>query len=473
MKIVIVDTNLVADIDSYKASHFLQYPPGTKYLSSYVEARGVAADFPKTSEIVVMGTRYAVESILRAPIRKYHIDEAKAICAKHVNGVFNFDDWNTILSAYGGHIPLHIQALPEGSVVPLGTPLLQQMNTDERFPWLTGYIENRILRDIWYPTTVATLSREIKKVIKVFLEATADDLSMLDFMLHDFGSRGASSAETARLGGTAHLVNFKGTDTIEAIRLIRALYDNEFDYMPGFSIPAAEHSTITSWGRENEAKAYENMVDKFGSGLYAVVSDSYDIYNAVENIWGGQLKAKVIEAGGRLVIRPDSGEPLEVILKLLSILEEKFGVTTNSKGFKVLHPSVRLIQGDGVNYNSILEILLEMKKAGWAADNIVFGMGGALLQKVNRDSLKFAMKTSSAFRSGVWYDVFKDPVTDKGKRSKRGRLGVTADFRTVSFTMNEALETIYEVKPKDWGSRYTIETKPPESFELVRSRATV
>jgi len=248
-------------------------------------------------------------------------------------------------------------------------------------------------------------------------------------MLHDFGARGVSSKESAGIGGVAHLVNFQGTDTVEALVYARKYYKAS---MPAYSIPAAEHSTITAWGRDGEVKAYENMVDQFGDKLYAVVSDSYDIYNAADNLWGTVLKDKVIEKGGRLVIRPDSGNPVDVIGRLLHILADKFGYTTNERGFRVLHPSVRLIQGDGVNANSIKEILKSMRLNGWATSNIVFGMGGALLQQVNRDSLKFAMKASAIMINGKWQDVYKDPVTDPGKMSKRGLLEVVGDdFKTI------------------------------------------
>jgi nicotinamide phosphoribosyltransferase len=190
----------------------------------------------------------------------------------------------------------------------------------------------------------------------------------------------------------------------------------------GFSIPAAEHSTITSWGRENEVVAYENMLDQYPEGLVAVVSDSYDIYNACASLWGGVLKEKILNRKGTLVVRPDSGIPKDIVLEIVTILGEKFGYTTNEKGYKVLHPNIRVIQGDGVDYVSIGEILDNLKNAGWSADNIAFGMGGALLQKLDRDTQKFAFKCSAALINGQEIEVYKDPITDQGKKSKRGRL---------------------------------------------------
>jgi nicotinamide phosphoribosyltransferase len=192
--------------------------------------------------------------------------------------------------------------------------------------------------------------------------------------------------------------------------------------MPGFSIPAAEHSTITAWGRDNEQDAMENMLVQYPEGLLACVSDSFDIYKACDEIWGKKLHKKVMERNGTLVVRPDSGYPPDVVVKVLNSLGEKFGYTTNKKGYKVLDPHVRVIQGDGCDFRMIQSVLFTMKMNGWSTDNIAFGMGGALLQKLNRDTQSFAFKCSAVRRSGKWQDVYKQPVGDAGKNSKRGRL---------------------------------------------------
>jgi nicotinamide phosphoribosyltransferase len=242
----------------------------------------------------------------------------------------------------------------------------------------------------------------------------------LPFKLHDFGARGVSSLESAGLGGAAHLVNFMGTDTVAGVLTARAYYHEP---MAGFSIPAAEHSTITSWGREREVDAYANMLRQFAKpgSLVAVVSDSYDIYTAIREYWGTTLRQQVIDSGATVVIRPDSGDPVEVVHQCLELLDEAFGSTVNGKGYKVLN-HVRLIQGDGVDPDSIRAILERITEAGYATDNIAFGMGGGLLQKLNRDTQKFALKCSAARVDGQWIDVYKDPVTDAGKTSQRGRL---------------------------------------------------
>lgn len=407
--------SIILDTDSYKASMFKQYPPGTTHVYSYIESRG-----GKYDETVFFGLQAFITDVLNKRITTQDVKEAAEIWAAH-GEPFNYDGWMRIVNVHDGMLPLTIKAVPEGTVVHTHNILASIENTDPTLPWLTTWVETALLRAIWYGTTVATNSREIKKIVKRYMVDTGGDLASLPFKLHDFGARGASSNESAMLGGMAHLVNFMGTDTIAAIVGVKKYYCDPG--MPGFSIPAAEHSTITSWGRENEVEAYRNMLRQFAKpgSIVAVVSDSYDIYNAVENLWGGELKQEVIDSGATIVIRPDSGDPVEVVTKIARILDEKFGSKLNDRGFKLLN-NVRIIQGDGINAESVEAILHSLKLAGFCADNVAFGMGGALLQAPQRDDQKFAMKASAAMIKGEWVDVYKDPITDSGKRSKKGRL---------------------------------------------------
>jgi len=416
-------TNRILATDSYKQSHFLQYPPEARKISAYVEAR----PNPFSEDLIFFGLQAFLIDHLAERIDRADIDEAEAVCAAH--GVpFNRAGWEAILADHDGFMPLAISALPEGAIVPTGVPLIQVENIDPRMPWLSTFIETALLRAIWYPTTVATLSGKAKRIIHAGLVRSSDDpMGQLPFKLHDFGARGVSSGESAALGGLAHLVNFQGTDTMEALVAARRFYGAD---MAGFSIPAAEHSTMTSWGEAREEAAYANMLDQFkGEGrTVAVVSDSYDLDNAIENIWGGSLRDRVLAEGGTLVIRPDSGDPVGTPVRALHTLWEKFGGTVNGKGYRVLDPHVRLIQGDGMNLDSIAALVDRVIGAGFAIDNIAFGMGGGLLQQLNRDTLRFAMK-ANAMQSddGVWHDVHKAPVTDPGKESKAGRQAVVMD----------------------------------------------
>lgn len=438
--------NLLINSDSYKASHWLQYPPGTEYVYSYIESRGGVFD-----RTVFFGLQAFLKKYLSRPITKAMIDDAEAFWTAH-GEPFNREGWEYILRVHGGKLPVEIKAVPEGTVVPGKNILVSIVNTDPVCFWLPSYLETTLLRAVWYGTTVATLSYECKQIIYDALVKSCDNPDAeIAFRLHDFGARGVSSFESAGLGGMAHLVNFLGTDTATAIQFAREFYDETG--MPAFSVPAAEHSTITSWLRENEVDAYRNMLNRFAKpgAIVAVVSDSYDLWNAIDNIWGGTLKQEVIDSGATLVVRPDSGDPTIVPVQAIVKLAEKFGYTINSKGYKVLPkradgtPIVRVIQGDGINIETIPVILANLLAAGFSAENLTFGMGGGLLQLVNRDTLKFAMKCSAIRVHGVWRPVFKDPVTDPGKTSKKGRLAlvlVNGVYQTVPANDNVAADVL-------------------------------
>jgi nicotinamide phosphoribosyltransferase len=400
--------------DSYKVSHYRQYPPGTERVYSYFESRG--GEF---SEVVFFGLQYYLTKYLTgAVVRQQDIDDADGFYRQHFGGeMLNRRGWEHILHVHGGRLPVVIRAVPEGTPVPLHNVLMTIENTDPECFWLTNWLET-LLVQVWYGSTVATQSRAMKKVILRYLHETGDP-ALVHFKLHDFGFRGVSSVETAGVGGAAHLVNFKGTDTVAGLVVAREYYDCP---MAGFSIPAAEHSTITAWGREHELDAFDNMLRQYPTGLVAVVSDSFDIFRACSELWGKALRDKVLARDGTVVIRPDSGDPPEVVCKVLDILAEAFGSTKNAKGYCVLNPHVRVIQGDAVDYAMLQRILAAAKSRGWSADNLAFGSGGGLLQKLNRDTLKFAFKCSAVTINGRAHDVYKQPVTDQGKRSKAGRL---------------------------------------------------
>ncbi|QQR82710.1 nicotinate phosphoribosyltransferase [Candidatus Campbellbacteria bacterium] len=422
--------NTVTRTDSYKVSHHLQYPPKTEILFSFFESRG--GEFPG---VTFFGLQYILKRYLEGVVvTEQTIAKARRRFAAHFGSdtLFNEKGWRRIIDVHGGKLPIRIKAVPEGTTVPTSNVLMTIENTDPELPWLTNYIET-ILTQVWYPSTVATQSRAMRKLVLSFLEKTGDP-SLVDFKVHDFGYRGSTSNESAGIGGAAHLVSFKGTDTMVALDVIEDFYGEE---CAGFSIPAAEHSTITSWGKEHEVDAYRNMLTSFPSGLVAVVSDSYDIYNACSQLWGKELKEAVINRDGVLVVRPDSGYPPDVVVKVLDILGNAFGYSINSKGYKVLNPKVRVIQGDGIDFSMLRRVLEAMEQHGWSADNVAFGSGGGLLQKVNRDTLRFAFKACAVRIDGLWHDdIMKDPVTDHSKRSKAGRLVLVKDDKTYK-TMRE------------------------------------
>lgn len=453
--------NIILDTDSYKHSHYLQYPPGTEFVYSYIEPRG-----GKWDDVLIYGTQIYLKKYLSIRVTHEMVDEAVEFFAEH-GEPFNEEGWRYIVDVHGGRLPVSIKTVREGTIVKNRNVVLTIVNTDPKCFWITSFLETALLRAVWYPSTVATNSLMCKRVIQEYLEKTADDPeTKIGFALHDFGARGVSSKESAGLGGSAHLINFLGTDTVEGVIYARRYYGCR---MAGFSIPAAEHSTITSWLRPGEVDAYRNMLRKFArpGSLVAIVSDSYDLFNAVEQIWGTELRQHVIDSGATVVIRPDSGDPRTVPVECVKILAERFGYTVNAKGYKVLK-HVKVIQGDGINIDSLRAICENLMNAGFSIENCAFGMGGGLLQQVDRDTLKWAMKCSALCANGEWREVFKDPITDQGKQSKRGRLALVRDedggWATVPYEGNQWRDELVQVYRdgeilKEW------------SFDEVRAQA--
>lgn len=448
------EKNLALQTDSYKASHFLQWPKNTTRTFYYISAR-------VGREIMLkwFGSQMWAKKNLMSVPDMAQIDEAAMIWEAH-GEPFNYEGWKSINEL--GYLPLEIKALPEGLVVPGGIPMMTLENTTDDSGWLPGWLETLAIQQ-WYPTTVATKSFNEKQEVLKWLEKTGTPEDIM-FKVHDFGYRACTSQEQAEIGGLAHLVNFMGTDTIAGVLAARRFYGAD---MSGFSIPASEHSTITSWGREGERDAYKMMLDNFAKTgkLVACVSDSYDLYNAVSNIWGKELRDQVLNSGATLVVRPDSGEPATVTLKTLQLLDEAFGSSYNDKGYKALNPAVRVIQGDGIDgVDDIRKILETITDMGYSADNVAFGQGGGLLQKCNRDTYKFAMKCSAAMVDGEWRDVFKSPIDAPWKASMKGRLDVTADtFEVVNadeYKGKSALRTIFK------NGVLTVD----DDFETIRNR---
>jgi nicotinamide phosphoribosyltransferase len=439
--------NIILLTDSYKQSHYKQYPPDTEFVHSYLESRiGYA-------EVIPFEFQARIAKYISGPVvTRERIRAAQRRCELHFGrDLFNLAGWQHIWSVHDGYLPVKIMAVPEGKPTSGRFPLLTIQNTDPKVPWLTNFLET-LLVQAWYPISVATLSREIKKIIHYYLDETGD-LSGLPYKLHDFGFRGVSSVESAAIGGAAHLINFRGTDTLPALDYIWEHYYGKGD--EGVSIPAAEHSTITSWGRDGEGDAYDNMLEQYPTGPVAVVSDSYDIEYACKVLWGSKLKNRILKRDGVLVVRPDSGEPVESVLSVLNYLGDAFGFRKNAKGFCELPPQIRIIQGDGVNKDSIAAILEAMKAEKWSANNVAFGMGGALLQKLCRDDNSIVMKCCGIKRAGRdWEDVVKHPKGDAGKASSPG---------SVIREQEKHLQVIFEN-----GARHNLTT-----FDRVQERAAL
>jgi nicotinamide phosphoribosyltransferase len=420
--------NFCLQTDAYKETHWMQYPKGTEYVYSYMESRG--GEYNRT---VFFGLQYFLMKYFQGVrITQQHIDEAEVFCNQVFNGCkyFNREGWEYILDEHHGRLPIEIKAVPEGSIINTGNALITVCNTDPEVPFLTNFIETTLL-NVWYPITVATMSHNIKRLIASYASWSGEEVS--PFHLNDFGMRGVSSPESAAIGGAAHLTSFMGTDNLEGIRCAMDYYDSG---VCGGSVMAAEHSTITSYGKPNEAIAYKTIIDKCAkNSVVSLVSDSYDIINAVENIYGDELYDYILSGDKKIVIRPDSGDPVDISSKVMNMLYYKFGGEINHMGYKVMNPKIGMIYGDGINFKSIDAILRRLViKEKFATSNIIFGMGGALLQGINRDTHKFAFKCSAICINGEWRDVYKDPKTDATKVSKRGRLKVVHEKYGAYFT---------------------------------------
>jgi nicotinamide phosphoribosyltransferase len=399
--------NIILLADAYKYSHHKLYIPGTEYIYSYLESRG-----GKFEETVFYGLQYLLMEYLQgAVITKEKIDEAEAALLEVFgrNDIFDRSKFEYIIEKHGGRLPVRIKAVPEGTVTSVKNVLMTIENTDPNCFWLTNFLET-LLMQVWYPCTVATLSREIKKIVHQYYTTTASAASFagIDYVLNDFGFRGASSVESAGWGGSAHLINFAGSDTLIASTYAKRYYNAPV--APGVSIPATEHSIVTLLGEKGELEIFRHILDTFPTGIIACVSDSYNILRACKDYWGTELKQQILNRKGTLVIRPDSGDAVQTLLKIFEILMQEFGFTLNEKGYKVLPPQVRVIQGDGISYSSIPVIYEALKNAGISAENLVLGMGGALLQRVNRDTQEYALKCSYAQVNGKEINVQKNPL---------------------------------------------------------------
>ncbi|MCA6378473.1 MAG: nicotinate phosphoribosyltransferase [Cytophagales bacterium] len=465
--------NLLLLADAYKYSHYKLYAPGTTKIYSYLESRGGMFD-----ETIFYGLYYFLKEYLTGQgFTKENIDEAEEVLNGVFGrrGVFKRENFDYILDKYNGRLPIRIKAVPEGSAVPVKNVLMTIENTDPSCFWLTNFLET-LLMQVWYPSTVATLSREIRKTVEHYFELTADDASKasIDFVLNDFGFRGVSSVESAGLGGSAHLINFKGSDTVYASAFAKKYYGARKVY--GMSVPATEHSIMTLKGADGEKEIFDHVLNAYPEGILSCVSDSYNIFNAVGELWGREFKDKILQRNGTLVIRPDSGDPVQTLLKVFEMLFDRFGFTTNSKGYRVLPKQVRVIQGDGIDYESIQLIYKTLMAKGISAENLLLGMGGALLQKVNRDTQKFALKCSYAEVNGEIVSVQKSPtemneqreLVKSFKTSKAGRLKLIeteTGLKTVgeSESGEDVLETVFE----------NGEIRKSCNFEEIRERAAI
>lgn len=448
MKTKINEDTVMMDADSYKFGHCGMLPDDTNKVYTYYECR-TGATFPET---VFYGLKpYILE--LEAAMAYADTDAEKFAELVIEHGLdMDAQKWIKMRNQFNGRLPIIIRAVKEGTVVPVSNCLLDIENIGgKEYAWLTNYLETTLQR-IWYPCTVATLSFNIKKLLKKFWEDTCDSLEGIDFYLHDFGSRACTCRQQAKIGGSAHLLNFRGTDTFIAIPSISNIYG--YRAFPGYSVCATEHCIMCAEGEEGELNVASRLVKKYNKGILALVIDSFN-WERFTTQYATLLKNDILNREGKVVFRPDSGDPCSVTLKVIENLASVFGYTTNAKGYKVLNPKVGVLWGDGIDITGIQSILQTLKFNSWAACNVAFGMGGHLLQRVHRDTQRCAFKSSYQERNGIGYDIFKRPI-DMSKASKKGKLELLQsrtnfrEFKTINVldgynpaNWKPMLETIY------------------------------
>ena len=419
--------NRIYLLDSYKDLHASMLPEGTKQSFQYLESRGGAL-YPYT---VSFGAQYIIKRWLEGRVvTKQEIDDAEPNLEEHFKfsgDVWDRKNWDYIAEKHEGRLPVSIKVAPEGTKVPVSNIMMSVESTDENCAWLPGALET-VLQQVWAPSTICTRSNVIMDVIKkYFRETVDDDLQWLaDYYLHDFGMRAATCMEHAGIGGMAHLINSKGTDTKMGMAYAMKYYGATKEGL-AYSVPASEHSIATSLGKTGEFAVAKRLLRMFPKGILSHVSDSYDITAAIKAYnEDPEFRELILGRAGKFVARPDSPRfkndtPQDQILWVTQQWDNGYTSRVNSKGYKDLDPHVGTIYGDSLTEDNIEDSLALLKKNGYSALASVFGCGGYLMTRLNRDTQRQAFKCSAQLRDGVWHDIYKDPL-DTSKASKRGRL---------------------------------------------------
>lgn len=442
--------NPINAIDFYKSDHRRQYPEGTTRVYSNFTARSAKyAPFDSkkhSNKIVFFGLQYFIKDFLintwnynffNQPINKILENYKRrmenslgkdSIKTKHIEDLYKL-----------GYLPLKIKSLNEGDLVPIGVPVLTIENTVDDFFWLTNYIETVFSSYMWKPITSATIAFQYKKILKKYAEKTGADISFIDFQAHDFSFRGMSCFQDAAISGAAHLSCFVGTDTVPAIDLIEEYYLGNSDVeLIGCSVPATEHSVMCMGGKDNEIETFKRLINHlYPKGIVSIVSDTWDFWKVITE-YCFVLKENILNRDGKVVIRPDSGDPVKIICGdpsaiknspenkgAVECLFEIFGGTLTEKGYKQLDSHIGLIYGDSITVERAEMILEQLEKKGFSSSNVVFGIGSYTYQYVTRDSFGFAMKSTSGVVNGERKNIFKDPKTDNGiKKSATGLIRI-------------------------------------------------
>lgn len=434
--------------DGYKVGHKFQYPKGTTMVYSNLTPRKSRVD--GVDKIVFFGLQYFIKEYLIRQFEEYFFKvPIEQVLRQYKRRIDNYLGKDSITYSHIealhklGYLPLEIKALDEGTLVPMRVPVFTIKNTMPEFFWLTNMLETVMSTVLWKPCTSATTAFRYLKIFTQFAEETVGaDTSFIPWQGHDFSFRGMSGIEDAILSGAGHLLSFAGTDTIPAIDFLETYYGADSDNeLIGGSVPATEHSVMCMGTADGEINTFERLIcDVYPSGIVSVVSDTWDFWQVLTQFLP-QLKDKVIARDGKLVIRPDSGDPVKIIVGdemapvdspeykgAIECLWEVFGGTITERGYKLLDAHIGLIYGDSITPERQIQILEGLMRKGFASYNIVLGIGSYTYEYVTRDTFGFAMKATYGEVNGVGRDIFKNPKTDDGtKKSAIGLLQVYKD----------------------------------------------
>lgn len=461
-------------IDFYKASHHEQYPKGTEYVYSNLTARsGNHSNVRNSKGVVFIGLQLFIKDYLINEWNETFFNQPKDIVVekykRRISIALNKDvDVIHIEKLHDlGYLPISIKALPEGSFVPYKIPLLTITNTHSDFFWLPNFLESVLSNELWQMINSATTYFEYARVFHEYAELTGANKDFINFQIHDFSFRGMAGRDAAAKSGFAVLAcGSLGTDTVAALDIAEEYYDiDDCEFIAG-SVSATEHSTTSSSIEIEmdhttdrsfaEFLFFRRLITEiYPTGIISIVSDTFDFWNVVDHIIPA-LKHEILQRNGKVVIRPDSGDPVDIICGtdtsagLIEKLWNTFGGTVNSKGFKVLDPHIGAIYGDSITLERQRNILEKLMKKGFSSDNIVLGVGSYTYQMTSRDTHGIAMKATSCVVNGKRYEIYKDPKTDDGtKKSLRGLLIVSqiGNTFTVSDRVSPTQETHGCLKP--------------------------
>lgn len=428
--------------DGYKVGHITQYPENTTRVYSNWTNRGSRVD--GVDEVVHFGLQAFCQEYLVDAFEPFFAADEDEVCRLYQEVMDAYLGPGTVDTGHiralhrKGYLPLRFCAVPEGTLVPLRVPSFTIENTEPAFFWLVNYIESALSAQVWHASTTATIALQYRKLLEEAALRTTGATDGVDFQAHDFSFRGQTSIGAAEASGAGHLTSFLGTDSIPSIEWIRRNYPGENGLIAG-SVPATEHSVMTAGGQAGERDTFERLLDIYPSGILSVVSDTWDLWSVLGEILPA-LRERILARDGKLVIRPDSGNPVDILCGterelgqgatapergVIEVLWDVFGGTVTEQGYKVLDPHIGAIYGDSITLERAGAIIERLEAKGFASTNVVFGIGSFTYQYVTRDTFASAIKATWAEVDGVGRDMMKDPVTDSGtKRSATGRLAV-------------------------------------------------